>query len=514
MMRHGKKLVILAAAAAVLIALAPGATAQDAAPVKDTRPGKAITFYGHVFGTGLNAPMPFNTQFPIGEENYGLGTYSICTPAGNAFGLPPTPSEGTNCDDDPNPKLVFFSSPGFVDVTNSAQFNAGGGWGLFHNERGQTKDIYLDPAGNVEVTTYMALDFHAWSVGGGETNCPAAHPRDVGCPYPYWGWDPGAYPDWTVSATLYSAKLGEHGANASEAPPVAEAIASGAYEIIAEGTTAPTLVQNGVPGAPNALEFKVNLGPPKVDRIPKENSFFLVISWNANTGGTEYSTFHWRIWSGEYYPHRFTLPVRNAFDIESLATKFVFGKLLISGTINTPWGSYDINEAATKITIKDKNGAPVNAQSIEVFTDVSVAHGGHYAPAVSNYIWDYKLDKMNPGEYSVTLHAENWQGSAIAECTVKFVIGATDADSVANTAQCGAATENLGSGGNDPNAGKEPERPTGSADDRSTGVPAVPGARLATLTASTAAPAGLADAAVMGVALLGAALLATRRWFA
>ncbi|HWG92350.1 MAG TPA: hypothetical protein VNZ52_15995 [Candidatus Thermoplasmatota archaeon] len=492
---------------------APMAAAQEPAPAAapaPVGPGRVVTFYGHVFGTGLDAPMPANTQLPIGEENYGLGTFAYCTPAGNFEELVPTPTGETGCDDDDNNKLVFFSSPGFVDVTNSVEFTTRGGYGLLHNERGQTKDIYLDTSGTVEGVIYMTLDFHSWVANNGETGCPSvAPPRDVGCPYPYWGWDPGAYPDYTVKATLYSANLeGDHGSNASEAPPIKAAIDAGTAIKIAEGESTPTTVQNGLPGTPEANEFRVNLGSPLVDKIPRDHSFFMVFSWYSRAGGQQFTTAQWRIWSGEYYPHRFTLPIKNAFEIEQMTAAFVFGKLLVSGSINTPWGSYDINPKATTLTVANKAGVPVDPRSIEAFTDVSVAHGGHYAPANASYVWDYRADKAAPGEYTATLRAANWQGSVTAECKVTFIIGEKEADNRGGNAVCGGLTTNLGSGGNDPNS-RLPEG-TGRADtpDRrgDTRLPVL-GVRSAAL-----APAGLDLTLLAGAALAGLALVASRRW--
>lgn len=510
-MRHARAIpIVLIALFLTTVALAPLVAGQDAggAPAQDKRPGRLVTFYGHVFGTGGEAPMPFNTQFPTGEENYGLGTFATCTPAGNFAPVPPVPSDGTNCADAEESRLILFSTPGFVDVTNKGQFDTKGQWALFHNERGQTKDIYLDTSGNVEAVIYMALDLHSWSVGSGETQCPVASPpRDIGCPYPYWGWDPGAYPDWTVTATLLMGKLGEHGMNASDRPPVWEAYKAGELQVIAEGTTTPTLVQNGIPGAPLVNEFRVNLGSPQLDKIPKENSFFLMYRWNSNTGGNEYSTHQWRIFSGEYFPARFTLPVRNAFDVESLSAKFVFGKLLLVGSINTPWGSYDVDPAATTLTITDEGGAPVTATSVEVFADYSTAHGGHYNPINATYIWDYKADGIKPGTYKVTLKASNWQHSVAAECTISFTIGATESDNKAETRQCGLATENLGGHGNHREDTMSPP-PT-----RSAPVPLPGGASLGIQGSPVAAAPAALELAILAIALVaGLAVVTLRRW--
>ncbi len=226
-----------------------------------------ITFYGHVFGHTLDQPMPANVEAPIGEDNYGIGSVDWCTPAGSANNAPSV-RPGETCDQNPNHKLALFSTAGLVDVETRSGFQAGGEYAQLHNERGQTKDIELDGSGSITATVYLSTDFHGWLVGAGDTNCPTPHPENVPCLYPYWGWDAGVNPNFVLEATLYSADLGSR-TNASEAPPVREAIESGNAKVVAEGQWGPGQAMTGLPGSPNAQQFEIDLGTPQITTIPK-----------------------------------------------------------------------------------------------------------------------------------------------------------------------------------------------------------------------------------------------------
>ena len=387
-----------------------------------------VTFYGHIFGTGYGGPMPANTEKPIGEANYGLGSYDWCTPAGNAQNLlVPTPNGEVGCGpDDSNNKVVLFSTAGFVDVRDRAEFLQNGGYALLHNERGQTKDITLDPSRSITATIYLTLDLHAWTVGGTPhgTNCIGTHPPDVPCLYPYWGWDPGTQPDFVMEATLMSASLGAHGGNASDAPPIEQAIRSGEAQVIATGRVGPETVTNGLPGYPNALEFTVDLGPPQITTIPRDQDFFLVYSFYSETSGTQWGHASWRVWSGEFFPPTFTLPVTNAFEVERVIPNFAHGRLALLGVMNTPWGSYDVDPKSVELTVEGPSGSFVEPRHMVRFGDFSVAHGGHYLPVNVTWIWDYQADRLAPGTYTVTVSAQNFQHSAQASCSATFELEA------------------------------------------------------------------------------------------
>ncbi len=415
------KRILILAAAVLLSTLAVGvATAQEDQAASAQEGTDDVTFYGHVFGHGLPAPQASNTEAPIGEDNYGLGSYEVCTPVvwvhnGDLV------NEG-DCEDSRWNKLALFSTAGFVDVNSRAEFDNEGGYGLLHNERGQTKDIRLDTSESITATLFGTVDFHGWAVGGQPygTNCIYDHPPGVPCAYPYWGWDAGAQPGFSVEATLLQANLGDRSESAA-APPVEQALQSGDAEIVAQGTWGPETVMNGLPNAAHALQFDIDLGSPETDTIAKENDFFIVYRVYSDTAAGDVSPTTFRWWSGEFFAPSYTLPVENAFEVERVIPNFANGKLALLGIMNTPWGSYDVDANSVELNIEGPDGS-ITPTQIERYSDFSVAHGGHYDPVNVTWIWDYRNEGISPGEYTVTVSASNFQNSASADCRATFTI--------------------------------------------------------------------------------------------
>ncbi len=440
-MRAQRTFILLLVTVGLMTSAIPMAGAQATPDDQRERETSIVDFYGHVFGHGNVLPMPANVEAPVGEDMYGLGTFDWCTPAGGASGfIPPTPEPDEDCENNDDNTLVLYSTAGFVDVNSRSEFINDGGYGQLHNERGQTKPILLDTTKDISARIFLSLDAHAWPVAGGETNCFHPHPEGAPCAYPYWGWDVMAQPDFQVTAKLYHAQLGEWKANAAEAPPISDVLASGEATLIAEGATDPSMAVDGIPGRPNVLQFDIDLGSPQIEEIPKTHDFFLVYQFQSNTNGQTWSAHTWRIWAGEFFPPKFTLPVKNAFDVEAVIPNFVHGKLVTLGVISTPWGSYDVDPDATKLTIQDEDGNVITPQSIETFADYSVAHGGHFQPANVTYVWDYLADDLDPGTYTATVSAQNYQGSADAECTATFTVQKNGKPGPTEPGRCGFQT--------------------------------------------------------------------------
>lgn len=420
--------------------LAPPAD-QEQGPSGDleserARATRTVTMYGHVFGLGMqaaasneegefgpNGPQAANTIFPTGDANLGLGVFDWCSDAVSAQGFPvPQPSPWSGCDQDPNNKIGLFLTAGPVQVHSPDEFR----YSKLHNERGRTKDLVLDRAGEIKANLWMSLDYHAWSVGNGgdDTNCIVALPPDVGCPYPYWGWDPAHWPQWVVEASLYMVELGEYGQGASEPPPIYESWSSGSMTLIATGATPPQDVTNGLPGSPNVHEFEVSLGAPQVDVIPKTYDVVLVYNFYSLINGQKVSGHTWRVWAGELFPAKFTLPVKNALDVELVIPQFVHDKLLVHSVISSAFGSYDVDVPSARVTIVDSANQVVTPSAMTRVGDYQVAHGAHFKPVNITWIWDYKADRLKPGAYKVLVEACNQQGSACEVTEAGFTVDA------------------------------------------------------------------------------------------
>ncbi|MHB8604484.1 MAG: hypothetical protein ACYDCK_04445 [Thermoplasmatota archaeon] len=418
----------------VVSALAPSLPAASAPGASGT---SLVTFYGHVFSTGLDNPMPANTQFPVGEDNVALGSFAMCSAVGSLDGV------GVDRDHAKENKLALYSTPGFVQVSNAQEFVRKGSYASLHNEHGSTKDIELDVSQHVKATIFTSADFVGWIAGGPTTDCfPADTPYDVGCPWPYFIWDPAVLPDSVVHARLYYAILGAYGAAAGEKPDIQGALASGKATLVAEGMLGPRQMVNGLPGTPNAIRWDIDLGTPKVATIPKEANFFLVYQFGQLGPAGEYDhPATYRLWSGEWFPPTFTLPVKDAFDVERVVPAFVHDKLVLLAVLSTPWGSYDVDPASTRLTVASANGAAVEPLRIDVVAEDSVAHGAHYKPVNVSFIWDYRGDRLAPGTYTATVSSGNHEGSAHATCSATFTVRANGDPGDVTPGICGRATD-------------------------------------------------------------------------
>lgn len=420
------KFALLSVLALVALSFAP----HEAAAQTSDEPTSEVTFYGHVFGIGRSAPMPMNTQFPRGESDLSQGSLA------QTCGVAPPPG-GTSCEDDLLNEEWLYTTAGFVQIKNQAAFD----YKKLHNERGLTKDTFLDKAKDITATFYMSADEHGWPL----LACAPGVPYDVPWPVPCWNWDPGVLTQWQVQATIYTGVLGAYGGAADTQPDLVGAVASNKLVKLAEGVSAIQDVKSLEPlGNPTVWKFDINLGKPLREKITKEESYVVRFKWwSVKADGTHKvvpEADQWNVDSGEYYPPVVRLPVKGAFTVEYTIPQFVYEKLVVLGIMSAPWGSYDVDQDSIKITIVDAKGASVTPQHINRLSDFSVAHGAHYKPVNVTYVWDFRADKLPPGEYAITVAATNYQGSAASECTGKFIITPSGQGGDITVGQCGVRT--------------------------------------------------------------------------
>ncbi|HJQ93268.1 MAG TPA: hypothetical protein VJ874_03160, partial [Candidatus Thermoplasmatota archaeon] len=364
---------------------------------------------------------------------------------------------------------------GFVQVKTAEEW--GGDYGLFHNERGLTKDIYIDTSKTARGLYHMSADFHGWPVAA----CVAA------C----WNWDPGTFQDWTVEATIWHASLGDLHSNASDEPDISEVVGRGAGAYKVANGVSPSIdmmsFDSTVPvvGGKTVWPFHINFtwDPDFMatgGRIPKENNLIVEWEWyqltenpaggqNLYITGTNALGIVWNVNSGEDYPSHVVLPVRNPLDVELVYPQFIHGKLVVLSVINTPWGSYDIDPARLSLVVRDSSGNPVPFKdgTLQQVLEQSVAHAGHYQPIKPTWVWDYAAQGLKPGDYTVTVEIPNFQHSVLASTEASFTIQ-EDGAGTATEGRSGLQTlkGNLHAGHEgtaaDPNA---PGNATGGADD-------------------------------------------------
>ncbi|MEK6975218.1 MAG: hypothetical protein AABY18_02615 [Candidatus Thermoplasmatota archaeon] len=413
----------------------PAAWAQDP-PVADAtqtredilkQPGLPVTFYGHIFAHGTGDPMPMNTQFPTGEADYSIGEAGGCgqpppLPAG-----PPHVAGGEDCETWGSNTQLWYSTAGFVQVkTAEAAGCPDCDYTLFHNERGLTKDVFVDLSQKPVSTYYMSADFHGWVV----TLCQAV------C----WNWDPGMFQDWVVESWMFHAPLGELHADADKEPDLTPVLNRDAKAVLmAHGKTEPIDMVSLDPTIPTGVqtvypfvsEMEWDPAFAATDgSVPNTSNIVMQFRWYQETDGQKYilgyaTAFpNWNVNSGEDYPANVVVPVRNPIDVELVYPQFIHDKLVLLSVINTPWGSYDIDPSLITLTVKDASGNKVAFKdgTLAQVLEQSVAHSGHYMPIKPTWVWDYKTQGLEPGDYSVTVGVTNFQHSVTTETTALFTI--------------------------------------------------------------------------------------------
>lgn len=409
------------------LALLPGAAGQGEQEVREgilEQEGDYITFYGHIFNVGRGNPMPMNTQFPDGGEDYSRGVFGPCGP-----------QEG-DCEDAGFNENYWYTTAGFVQTKQPDDFS----YEDLHNERGQTKDLFFDTSKPIEATYYMSADWHAWLVLFGEGGMA-------------WNWDPGHFEDWVVRARAWHGPLGEHQADPSTAPSMGP-IASGSedFTLMAEGRDGPKPLGGfgeTVPavGAPTVTPFDIELEWQEEflaqdGIVPKQNDVIMEFEWFQETEGVRYiistvgAGVAWNVNSGEAFPPTVDFPVRNPLDVELVFPQFLHEKMVILGVVNAPWGSYDVNLDETRLVIRDEDGqeVPIDPQFLQSDADVSVAHTGHFNPVKLTWVWDYAKQGLDPGDYTATVESANFQGSYSTSTVATFTI---EDDGLGREAQAG-----------------------------------------------------------------------------
>jgi hypothetical protein len=397
------------------------------------RPGTPIPFYGHVFSTGRNNPMPMNTQYPAGADDYSRGIFGNC---GTYHGVPTyvlTPGPGVGydgpCEEWTQNENWWYTTAGFVQIKSLGDFS----YDQLHNERGQTKDIYFDLAQPITATYWMSADFHAWSTAF----CAVSW-----C----WNWDPGYFQNWVVEATVYHGSLGEHHADPSEPPDMGMIYGNPDATVIAYGRDGPkdlisidsTVPADAVCGGPcrTVNPFDITLEYDNVfiaqgGIVPKENDVVVRIQWYQEEGDERYMLglgvvvgTSWNVNAGEDYPPTITFPIKNPLDVELVFPRFIHDKLVILSVVNTPWGSYDVDLDSILLEVRDAAGTlvAVDPRYLQSDLEVSVAHSGHFIPIDVTYVWDYQLQDLPPGDYTATVKAANFQHSYSTETVARFTI--------------------------------------------------------------------------------------------
>lgn len=386
--------------------------------------------YGHVFD--FISPIPLNVQRPpVGVPDLSVGM----------SGAPTVESQGFDTN-----QYIMKSSPGFVEYYDDRSAEP-----YIHPEKGLDYAVALDDEVPVRGYFWLSVDTDEFS--------PAGIDR-------VQGHDPhiGVAPCLAVRMA------------------VATTHTFGEGETIAEGTTVKTLVSHGtgdktrngtdirhacVPGGEAeimepgvATEFAVDLGVAARD-LPKDGGFHVEVEWYQFAPGdpkeqNKVSTPWINVHTGHDHPNRVVVPYTNPIRMPELDVTAFDGQLWFRPTMESPWGSYDIDPTNISIEVTDRATGDVVASNLDGLgtfgplrmTAYDLTHAGHYDPVVGLVPWDVAADDLAAGTYTATVTVWNWQHTATASAEVALeiddegrLIGAsTPGDGSAGTGEGGTRT--------------------------------------------------------------------------
>jgi hypothetical protein len=383
---------IAALALASLLAAAVPAQAQLQNPNEST----PTTLYFHIFDT-FNA-FPINTQ-PMNAEFFEVGGTSFPTVSNTIV------SQQVG-DYDFN-TIYGFSTSGPVEYDFIEN-----GRPRFHPERGIAADVLIDQA--VQPVVYLYMDvrdvFSTDTLGAG---LPQVLPSFTFRVTMRTGNDIG--PDANLDAgqlimggqvtahVIETHMLGQNGHFAGQSAP--------------DGT--PIFVADDSGVVEFAIPMEVSSGV-----IPKADAYNVRIDWYQNPSGQADSDDQvaqgWmRLVSDMAHLPRMELAILNPVYIEYIHPEVAAGILLIHACVNSPWGTYDVDVANITVAVQ---GPSTPQQLQQVISQNAHVHGLHDKCAEVTYLWRFRDEGAQNGQYDILLDVPNVGQFAAASGQAGFTI--------------------------------------------------------------------------------------------
>ncbi|MHB1260771.1 MAG: hypothetical protein ACYC2H_03550 [Thermoplasmatota archaeon] len=406
----------LALLASTLLLAAVPANAQLQNPDEPT----PTTLYFHIFDT-FNA-FPINTQ-PMDADFFRVG--------GTSF---PTASN-----------TIISQQVGDYDFNTVRGFSTSGpveydfienGLPRFHPERGIAADVTIDTS--VQPVVHLYVDVR-------DLFSSDSHPQNLTCSYACvgpvddavnpvmdsWNGLPQALPTYTFRFTMRSGnQLGDDSAlDAGGLIMIGETTAhlvdthvAGQNGLVA-GQTAPDGNPILVPDESGVIDLAILLDISE-PQITKADSFNVRIDWFQNPGpddaNDDQAAEGWmRLVSDPQHLPRLEMAIRNPVYIEYIHPEVAAGILLIHSCVNSPWGTYDVDVANITVAI---DGPSAPAQLQQVVSQNAHVHGLHDQCAEVTYLWRFREEAAQNGEYAIRLDVPNLAKNAQAEGQAGFTV--------------------------------------------------------------------------------------------
>jgi hypothetical protein len=397
------------AAVALALVLAPPAQAAASTPT---------TLYFHVFDT-FNA-FPINTQpmdvafFEVGGTSFPTASHTIVS------------QEAGDYD--------FNTIRGFA-TSGPVEYNfIENGRPRFHPERGIARTVEIDesvqPVAHlyVDVRDFLSSDTHPQNL-----TCTAScvEPADAVANQATsaWGGLPQAIPDLTFRFTMRDGnELGDTAAldagqlimSGQVTAHVVDTHALGANGVVA-GQQGPDGRPVYVPDESGVVDFSIPLSLSAA-RITKADSFNVRIDWYQNPSESpdeddSVSEGYLRLVSDRNHLPRLDMAIREPVYVEYVHPEVAAGVLLVHSCVNSPWGTYDVDVANITLAVTGPS-EPKGLQ--QVVSQNAHVHGLHDRCAEVTYLWRFRDEGAQNGDYDLQLGVPNLAHTGTAAATAGF----------------------------------------------------------------------------------------------
>lgn len=382
---------------AALLAFSVPVAAQDIG-INNPTDATPTTLFFHL---DAQQDFPINTQAPDDRYSKGstrgiLAPTTTCTPEA----LPGQIHQSQHT-------LYGFSTPGYVEY----DFQEDGGPRI-HPERGLASDVQLDTASEMVGTFYLRT-----TLDSGRFGSSAVPVNDL----------PLLVPQVAVQFTMRTGDDLSFGDEKYNDGSVIAQGTSAAMTLFPDTNVNPTY--EPLPDGGHLYRFDVPMGI-SMDAIPADESYnvrvdiFLDIPGCNTDNDVSLMPGTVEIYTDADHRPRMDFAVLNALQIVYIHPQFVGNDLYIHTSFNSPWGNYDIDENPGGIDVQISGPSEARSLVRAAFTQRHHEHDHHFEPVDVTYVWPYKLDGAEKGDYTVTVTAQNDQATALATGSARVDLAA------------------------------------------------------------------------------------------
>jgi hypothetical protein len=133
----------------------------------------------------------------------------------------------------------------------------------------------------------------------------------------------------------------------------------------------------------------------------------------------------WNVHAGTNYPNRLVMTIENPIRIDYVHPQPIGDrKIAFHTAFVTPYGNYDVDLDKLQFEITTGDGQVVTPESLQgpVIIQKTWVHNHHFEPVLATWVWNYRQDGADPGDYQIAVQASNFQGTATAAKAGSFAL--------------------------------------------------------------------------------------------